>query len=112
LDGETSVNTFRWNLIGGAIIVGWHSLIGITSDVRLTAVDGGLIYGGLIIVGWVARARDGVRVGIIPGGWGLNILLLRGIIPLGVDLIRAAPGVGIRKIIQVISPRVIFDFPL
>ena len=55
-------------MIGGAIIVRWHSLIGITSDVRLTAVDGGLIYGGLIIVGLVARAGDGVRVGIIPGG--------------------------------------------
>jgi len=68
LDGETSVNTLRWNLIGGAIIVRWHSLIGITSDVRLTAVDGGLIYRGLIIVGLVARAGDGVRVGIIPGG--------------------------------------------
>jgi hypothetical protein len=112
LDGETPVNTLRWDLIGGAIIVGRHSLIGITSDVRLTAVDGGLIYRRLIIIGLVTRARDRVRVGIIPRGWGWNILLLRGIIPLGVDLIRAAPGVGIRKIIQVISPRAIFDFPL
>jgi len=68
LDGDTLVNTWRGNLIGGAIIVGWHSLIGITSDVRWIAVDGGLIYGGLIIVGLVARARDRVRVGIIPGG--------------------------------------------
>jgi hypothetical protein len=68
LDGETSVNTLRGNLIGDAIIVGRHSLIGITSDVGLIAVNGGLIYGGLIIVGLVARARDGVRVGIIPGG--------------------------------------------
>ena len=55
-------------MIGDAIIVGRHSLIGITSDVGLIAVNGGLIYGGLIIVGLVARARDGVRVGIIPGG--------------------------------------------
>ena len=55
-------------MIGGAIIVRCHSLIGITSDVRLIAVDGGLIYGGLIIVGLVARAGDRVRVGIIPGG--------------------------------------------
>jgi hypothetical protein len=68
LDGETSVNTLRRNLIGVAIIVRWHFLIGITSDVRLIAVDGGLIYGGLIIVGLVARARDWVRVGIILGG--------------------------------------------
>ena len=55
-------------MIGDAIIVGCHSLIGITGDVRLTAVNGGLIYGGLIIVGLVARAGDRVRVGIIPGG--------------------------------------------
>ena len=55
-------------MIGDAIIVGRHSLIGITSDVRLIAVNGGLIYGGLIIVGLVARARDQVRVGIILGG--------------------------------------------
>jgi len=68
LDGETSVNTFRWDLIGGAIIVRCHSLIGITGDVGLIAVNGGLIYGGLIIVGLVARARDWVRVGIILGG--------------------------------------------
>jgi hypothetical protein len=68
LDGETPVNTLRGNLIGDAIIVGRHSLIGITSDVGLIAVNGGLIYGGLIIVGLVARARDRVRFGIIPGG--------------------------------------------
>jgi hypothetical protein len=68
LDGETPVNTLRGNLIGDAIIVGRYSLIGITSDVGLIAVNGGLIYGRLIIVGLVARARDRVRVGIIPGG--------------------------------------------
>ena len=99
-------------MIGGAIIVRWHSLIGITSDVRLIAVDGGLIYGGLIIVGWVARAGDRVRVGIIPGAWGRNILLFRGIISLGVDWIRVAARVEIRRIIRVNSPRAIFDFPL
>ena len=55
-------------MIGGAIIVRWHFLIRITSDVRLIAVNGGLIYGGLIIVGLVARARYRVRVGIILGG--------------------------------------------
>jgi hypothetical protein len=68
LDGETSVSSLRRNLIGGAIIVRCHSLIGITGDVGLIAVNGGLIYGGLIIVGLVARAGDRVRVGIIPGG--------------------------------------------
>ena len=83
-------------MIGDAIIVGRHSLIGITSDVGLIAVNGGLIYGGLIIVGWVAIAGDRVRVGIV----------------LGVDLIRVAPRVEIRIIIRVSSPRAIFDFPL
>jgi hypothetical protein len=95
LNGEASVSSLRGNLIGGAIIVGCYSLIGITSDVRLITIDGSLIYGGLIIVGLVARARNRVRVGIIPRGYGRNILLIRGRISLGVDLTRVALGVEI-----------------